>query len=616
VLGFMDSTNVLCLLACLGLGIPVLATEHTDPRRHRIGIVWSTLRRLTYPLAAAVTAQTVAVQRLLPGRCVLLPNPVEPPGQSLLPAEASPPAGKLLLALGRLSPEKGFDLLLEAFASLAGRRPEWSLVILGEGPQRQNLEFQLRALGLEGRVLLPGAAAEPTAWLRRAELFALPSRFEGFSNALCEALACGVPAVAFDCQSGPAEILRHGVDGLLVSPEDVPALAAALARLMDDEPLRQGMAARAPEVLERFGLEKVLDQWEALLGQAQAEGHNQATGRARTALSHLFAHLWRVLRTSGPAPDGPRSLRLLEADGRLKTFLLRFLRLRVSPDALPRLRGLRAPLDERARLFRSAISLLNVNETYKTTGSDRTRLADKMLLDLLPSLNGDGAEQGPLRLLDIGVSDGSASVALLSRLPEGSEIILTDLHPVLYARGPAALRVFLDGRQRLLGVKVLGLYLNLSLSLRLNAQNFQTIDTINPLLQERLGIAAIRPFNALADALPEPVQLIKCANVLNRGYFADAALLAAAANLARSLADGGFLVISQNNAAYPDGEACFALQKRGARLLLATQTNGHLALPLFEAGLELCGQNNFEQDISGQDQRGQAPQGGGPCASS
>ncbi|MHC1752833.1 glycosyltransferase family 4 protein [Humidesulfovibrio sp.] len=628
VVGFMDSTNVLCLLACLGLGIPVLATEHTDPRRHDIGVFWNALRRLTYPLAAAVTTQTEAVRQLLPGRCVLVVNPVEQPveppphpAQTKAPAGATLPEGKLLLALGRLAPEKGFDLLLEAFAALAGSRPQWSLVILGEGPERQRLEAERSALGLEGRVLLPGAAAEPAAWLRRAELFALPSRFEGFSNALCEALACGVPAVAFDCQSGPAEILRHGVDGLLVPPGDTAALAAALGRLMDDEPLRRAMAARAPEVLERFGLEKVLDQWEALLAEAQEL--NPAPGGARTAGLHLLSRLWRMLRTSGPAPDGPRSLRLLETDGRLKTFLLRFLRVRVSPDALLRLRGLCAPLDERARLFRSAISLLNVNETYKTTGSDRTKLADEMLLGLIPALGCStdqvtdqatsqttGQSPGPLRLLDIGVSDGSASVALLARLPKGSEALLTDLHPVLYARGPAGFRLFLDARQRLLGVKVLGLYLNLSVSLHANALNFETIDTINPLLQERLGIAAIRPFNALADALPKPVQLIKCANVLNRGYFADAALLAAARNLARSLADGGFLVISQNNAAYPGGEASFALQKRGARLLLAAQANGHLALPLFEAGVELCGQPdcgqpNCEQGNSQLDHSGQ-----------
>ncbi len=263
VIGFMDTTNVLCILAGLGLGLPVIATEHSDPDRHDIGRAWNLLRRVSYPLAAGVTTQTEAVRAKLPGRVSIIPNPVAAPAAN---TRSEPDThDRLLLALGRLAPEKGFDLLLEAFASLAPSRPEWKLTILGEGPQRARLEAQRRSLGLERRVDLPGAARDPGPWLHRADLFVLPSRFEGFSNALCEALAHGLPAVAFDCPSGPAEILRPGVDGLLVPEADVPALARTLARLMDDESLRLGMGARAPEVLERFGLEKVLDLWEALL---------------------------------------------------------------------------------------------------------------------------------------------------------------------------------------------------------------------------------------------------------------------------------------------------------------------------------------------------------------
>jgi len=528
-----------------------------------------------------VTAQTEAVCRLLPGRCMVLPNPVESPAEGESAPPLGLPAGRVLLALGRLAPEKGFDLLLTAFADLAPSRPHWSLVILGEGPERPRLEAQRRRLGLEGRTHLPGAVADPSAWLRRAKLFVLSSRYEGFSNALCEAQAWGVPAVAFDCESGPAEILRHGVSGLLVPPGDVPALAASLARLMDDEALRRSMAARAPEVVQRFGLEKVLDLWEALFGRVLAGGAGKQRPATASGLRAALSHAGQMLRKSGPAPDSPFFLRLLEREGRLKTFLLRFLRLRVSPDALPRMRALAAPLDERARLFRQAVSLLNVNETYKTTGSDRTRLADETILGLIPVLASEMSDAAPLRILDIGVSDGSASVALLTRLPRNSEAILTDLHPVLYARGPGFFRVFLDGQRRLLGVKVLGLYCNLSLGARRETTGFETIDTLNPLLAERLGMAAIRPFDALKDVLAQPVQLIKCANVLNRGYFSDAALLAAAANLGRSLVEGGFLVVSQNNARYRDGEACFVLRKRGQRLLLAGQANGHAALPLF-----------------------------------
>jgi len=279
-IGFMDTTNVLCLLAGLGLGLPVIATEHTDPDRHDIGRAWNFLRRVSYPLAARVTTQTEAVRGKLPGRVSVIPNPVAPPAPDMhtgaLPDMRSDAHDRQLLALGRLAPEKGFDLLLEAFASLAPSHPNWKLSILGEGPQRTRLEAQRRSLGLEGRVDLPGAVRDPGPWLRRADIFVLPSRFEGFSNALCEALAHGLPAVAFDCPSGPAEIVRHGVDGLLAPEADVPALAAALARLMDDEALRRGMAARAPEVLERFGLEKVLDLWEAVFQDVTAKKRSPA----------------------------------------------------------------------------------------------------------------------------------------------------------------------------------------------------------------------------------------------------------------------------------------------------------------------------------------------------
>ncbi|MCM0755940.1 glycosyltransferase family 4 protein [Desulfovibrio aminophilus] len=271
VLSFMDRVNVLTLLAVAGR-LPVVAAERTDPGVHRPGRVWSALRRLTFSRARAVAVQTPAARDGFPaavrGRCRVIANPVFPPAPG---GAAWTPGGPLIAGLGRLEREKGFDVLLRAFALSAPERPDWRLAVYGDGSERANLERLRDDLGLSERVFFPGFTDAPQTVLREADVFVLPSRYEGFPNALAEALAQGVASLA-TATAGSAAIVRHGRDGLLVPPGDERALARELARLMDDGALRARLAGNGPGVLERFTPEDVLDQWEQLLSAARGQG--------------------------------------------------------------------------------------------------------------------------------------------------------------------------------------------------------------------------------------------------------------------------------------------------------------------------------------------------------
>lgn len=275
VISFMNTVNVLTLLATIGLGVPTIVSERTDPRTHPIGRAWSFLRTHSYSRAYAVVVQTRSVAEHMAGamrlrRCVVIANPLAPLSaqDGKTAAQTKHAALRTVMAMGRLSEEKGFDLLIEAFALTRPRESGWRLVIIGDGPQRKALEVIARRLGVDDIVEFAGRIRRPEVVLSTAEIFVLSSRYEGFPNALLEAMALGIACVATDCHSGPADIIRHGLDGLLVPSESVAALATAIKSLIDDDVLRAGLALHAREVRERFSVDRIAAQWDALLVDA------------------------------------------------------------------------------------------------------------------------------------------------------------------------------------------------------------------------------------------------------------------------------------------------------------------------------------------------------------
>jgi glycosyltransferase involved in cell wall biosynthesis len=265
VVPMIDMTNVRVLAAMYETGVPVIACEVTDSARISLGR-WQSVRKALYRHARVVVAPHPSIAAWLArhgAAACTIPNPLVAPPPMRVQRNGE---RRRLVTLSRLSPEKRPELLVRAFASIAGDFPEWDLEVHGDGPLQTLIARRVSELA-PGRIHLHGFVDAPYTILDGADLFVSTSWVEGFGNAIWEALACGVPVVAMDAGAPVRSLVRDGVDGLIVRTNSTPALALALASLMGDEAARQALAARAPEVLTRFPIESALEKWDALLNR-------------------------------------------------------------------------------------------------------------------------------------------------------------------------------------------------------------------------------------------------------------------------------------------------------------------------------------------------------------
>ncbi len=277
VLSFTTEMNVRVLSALRGSRIPVVVSERNNPRAVRLPPKWRLLRRLTYRRADALVSLSHGVDecfRWFPAaRRHVVHNALPPDIHEQIRAEpvrALDRSARWFVACGRLVQQKGFDILVDAFSAVAVDLAQWNLVIVGEGPDREALEKRVAGLGLAGRVLLPGRVRNPAALFARADVFVLSSRFEGFGNVVIEAMAAGLPVVAFDCPYGPAEIIDNpGGNGVLVPPGDIETLASAMRELAADDRLRSRMAEAGRERAGDFAVDRIIGLWEEVLERAR-----------------------------------------------------------------------------------------------------------------------------------------------------------------------------------------------------------------------------------------------------------------------------------------------------------------------------------------------------------
>lgn len=261
VVSFMTATNVLAIVAAIGLNVRVIVSERNDPARQKLGRFWAIMQRLTYPLAWRVTANTNAALQMMSGyvrkaKLMLVPNPLRPDLGA--PPEFSEPP--FILAVGRLHLQKNYPSLLRAFAK--ADLPGWRLRILGDGPERDNVEALANQLGLSDRLDLLGYVKDPFPHYRAARIFIMVSSYEGSPNALWEAMSSGLPTVISDSIVGATEMVENGRHALVVAAGDESALSTALVTLARNKALSQFIGEQAALLTKRFANDIVFGIWD------------------------------------------------------------------------------------------------------------------------------------------------------------------------------------------------------------------------------------------------------------------------------------------------------------------------------------------------------------------
>ena len=266
VLSFIAGTNILTILATRGLRLRVVISERNDPERQHIGAPWEALRRRCYRWANVVTANSAraiaALSSYVPSaRLALIPNAVESRGASRLEQR-----DQVFLAVGRLSHQKGFDVLLQAFSKARARCPGWRLTIVGGGEENASLRALASQLGLDPWVTWTGLVSEPDAYYREASVFVLSSRHEGMPNALLEAMAASLPVIVTDALSEAADLVALPGSGMVVRANDPVALAEAMCELAANSQMRARMGAAAAAATSDRSVSSVFARWNDVLG--------------------------------------------------------------------------------------------------------------------------------------------------------------------------------------------------------------------------------------------------------------------------------------------------------------------------------------------------------------
>lgn len=268
ILSFGEYWNSFVLLGLFGLNIPVYVSDRCQPDKS-LGRVHNLLRRIIYPTAAGVIAQTEKAKRIydnlsLNKRIEVIGNPIR-----TIYNEPTTKRESIVLSVGRLIASKHHDLLIDIFVKC--NMPGWKLIIVGGDAIKQNgmaqLQAKIKELKVEDSINLAGNQSDVDKYYQKSAIFAFTSSSEGFPNVVGEAMSSGIPVVAFDCVAGPSDLIVHGESGFLIPLFDIIEFQTHLGLLMKNSELRENMGYNAKKAINEFSVDAISDKYYCFIGR-------------------------------------------------------------------------------------------------------------------------------------------------------------------------------------------------------------------------------------------------------------------------------------------------------------------------------------------------------------
>ncbi|MEZ4793740.1 MAG: glycosyltransferase family 4 protein [Gelidibacter sp.] len=266
LISFMTTSNVLGCLAAKSLGIPCIISERTNPYIDRPNFVWAKLKNYAYPKADYLVVQSQLIKgfyerNIDAEKIVILPNPLS--NELTDSKDISLKRKNIILNVGRLQTGKNQDLLIRAFANINNN--DWKLIFLGDGPLLAEYQALAKKLNQEKNIIFAGKTDDVATYYNTSKIFAFTSEFEGFPNALIEAMYFELACISTDCPSGPSELIDPNENGYLIAIGDQDNLEKYLITLMNNDALRSSIGKKGYETASNYEIVKVATKWKTLI---------------------------------------------------------------------------------------------------------------------------------------------------------------------------------------------------------------------------------------------------------------------------------------------------------------------------------------------------------------